>query len=334
MCVKARERATLPRHSHCPPSYGNLFERTLMVELRHVLCPIDFSEASGHALDHATALADWCHADLTAIHVVPPLPLQPPMFVAPAGAGGQGGDAGSVGEPASDRPARERELRAWLSPAVHAGLKIAVEVRDGDPADTILESIRVHQSDLVVMGTHGLRGFDRLVLGSVAETVLRKAGCLVMTVPPNAVAPVRLPYARLLCPVDFSSSSRAALRLAGSLAAACHAQLTALHVADWPDDELPTLLRFDIREFRLEVDARARRELAALVARELPGGVACEEVLHGKPYRQILHAADRDRTDLIVMGVRGRNPVDLALFGSTTNQVVRRAPCPVLSLRQ
>jgi nucleotide-binding universal stress UspA family protein len=55
-------------------------------------------------------------------------------------------------------------------------------------------------------------------------------------------------------------------------------------------------------------------------------------VTYGKPYRQILEIADRDRADLIVMGVRGRNPVDLTLFGSTTNHVVRRAACPVLTM--
>lgn len=54
----------------------------------------------------------------------------------------------------------------------------------------------------------------------------------------------------------------------------------------------------------------------------------------GKPYVQILHVAAEEKTDLIVIGVHGRNPVDMALFGSTTNQIVRRATCPVLTLRQ
>ena len=57
-------------------------------------------------------------------------------------------------------------------------------------------------------------------------------------------------------------------------------------------------------------------------------------VAYGKPYREILELAAKEEIDLIVMGVRGRNPVDLTLFGSTTNHVVRRASCPVLTLRQ
>jgi nucleotide-binding universal stress UspA family protein len=56
--------------------------------------------------------------------------------------------------------------------------------------------------------------------------------------------------------------------------------------------------------------------------------------LHGKPYRRILEIAARDKTDPIVMGVRGRNPLDLMMFASTTNHVVRQASCPVLTLRQ
>jgi nucleotide-binding universal stress UspA family protein len=55
---------------------------------------------------------------------------------------------------------------------------------------------------------------------------------------------------------------------------------------------------------------------------------------YGKPYREIVDVAAKEQMDLIVMGVRGRNSLDLTLFGSTTNQVVRRAPCPVLTLRE
>ena len=77
------------------------------------------------------------------------------------------------------------------------------------------------------------------------------------------------------------------------------------------------------------------RSLDALVTDEVRAWCKPDtRVTYGKPYRQILEIAEREEPDLIIMGVRGRNPLDVALFGSTTNHVVRRASCPVLTLRQ
>jgi nucleotide-binding universal stress UspA family protein len=92
--------------------------------------------------------------------------------------------------------------------------------------------------------------------------------------------------------------------------------------------------RFDGKEFRRVVETNARVRLDALVTPELQAWCKpATRLAYGKPYRRILEVADQERTDLIVMGVRGRNQVDLTVFGSTTNQVVRRASCPVLTLR-
>jgi nucleotide-binding universal stress UspA family protein len=95
------------------------------------------------------------------------------------------------------------------------------------------------------------------------------------------------------------------------------------------------LERFDASAFRHVVDEQARGRLQALVTDDVR--VWCKpstKVAYGKPYREILDVAEEERADLIVIGVRGRNPLDLTLFGSTTNHVVRRASCPVLTLRQ
>jgi nucleotide-binding universal stress UspA family protein len=182
------------------------------------------------------------------------------------------------------------------------------------------------------MGTHGRNGFERLLLGSVTEKVLRKAACPVMAVPPPAVSAGKLPYTRLLCPVDFSDSSEAALRFASSLAEEADARLTILHVFDWQPDDLMTA-RFDTAEYYEAVEQQARERLERLVIDEVRVWCKPETVTtRGKPYREILALADANEVDLIVLGVRGRNPIDLALFGSTANQIVRRARCPVLTV--
>jgi nucleotide-binding universal stress UspA family protein len=297
-----------------------------MIEIRRILCPIDFSEASRHALEHAVALAKWYESPITALHVTyVPLFPQPPILVA--------GFAEAAPPAVPNHKAREEELEAWLEPAHRVGIKTDAIVDDGNAAARILEHAISLPVDLITMGTHGLGGFERFVLGSVTEKVLRKATCPVMTVPPAAVTAAKVPYTRLLCPVDFSESSSAALRFAFSLAEEADANLTILHVIDSPDDGLLSQ-RFDEPEFRRAVEEEARRRLEALVTDDVR--VWCKpstKVAYGKPYREVLQAAESEGTDLIVIGVRGRNALDLTVFGSTTNQVVRRAPCPVLTMK-
>jgi nucleotide-binding universal stress UspA family protein len=93
--------------------------------------------------------------------------------------------------------------------------------------------------------------------------------------------------------------------------------------------------RFAAPERRLQFEEDVRLQIDALISDEVR--TWCDpavQIRYGKPYRTILEVAAREATDLIVIGVRGRNPVDVMLFGSTTNQVVRRASCPVLTLKQ
>ena len=192
------------------------------------------------------------------------------------------------------------------------------------------------------MGTHGASGFEHLVLGSVTEKVLRKASCPVLTVPPAAQATSRLPFRHVLCAIDFSDSSLAALPLAVSLATESDAALTLLHVLDWPweeppppvIEELPFQQGVALAEFRRYREAGARKRLESLIPDPLPTSRVTTRLGNGKPHARILQIAAQEQTDLIVIGVHGRNPVDLALFGSTTNQVVRRATCPVLTWRR
>jgi nucleotide-binding universal stress UspA family protein len=192
------------------------------------------------------------------------------------------------------------------------------------------------------MGTHGLSGFQHLMLGSVTERVLRKAACPVITVPPRAHATSRLPFSRLLCAIDFSESSMAALQFASSLAAASGATLTLLHVLEWPWEEppaprleeLPAEQAAALAAYRRHREEAALKRLEALALTTPSSQPLSVRVRNGKPHVQILDIAQEESSDLIVIGVHGRNPLDMMVFGSTTNQVVRAASCPVLTLRR
>ncbi len=304
----------------------------LLPRLNRVLCPIAFSEASRHAAEHAVAIAGWYRAQLTAFHVYTPIFMPVPGLPAPPDR-----------VPEAELTRVRNDLTDFLQsmPAASAAIDVAVDV--GQAAPRILRRASTIPVDLIVMGTHGLSGFERMVLGSVTEKVLRKASCPVLTVPPRVHATARFPFRRVLCAVDFSEWSSAALELAASLAHESGASLDLVHVLEWPWDEppppalaeLPPEQAAALAEFRRYLVTTATTRLESLVSPAIRDRCAVTvHIAHGKPYVQVLRMAAGTGADLIVLGVHGRNPIDLAVFGSTTSQVVRRATCPVLTLRR
>ena len=302
--------------------------------LAHILCPVDFSEVSAHALEQATVVAGWYHAKVTVLYVyTPALPPVSESFGVSMPAGGV--------EPATIQRLQDT-ARAFAGPAIEAKRQVDVIVDVGHPAQQILARASALGADMIVMGTHGASGFQHFVLGSVTEKVLRKAGCPVLTVPPRAHGPASLPFTRILCPIDFSSPSRSALEWTWSLAQESQAAVTLLHVIEWPWDEppaphleeLPVREAHKLAEFRRELETASLAELESLVPPDVRARRAAAPLIrHGKAHREVLAAAAACQADLIVMGVHGRNVIDLSLFGSTTNQVVRAASCPVLTVR-
>jgi nucleotide-binding universal stress UspA family protein len=192
------------------------------------------------------------------------------------------------------------------------------------------------------MGTHGANGFEHLVLGSVTESVLRKAPCPVLTVPSRTRSTSRLPFKRVVCAVDFSEWSLKALETTFSLARQSGAEVTLVHGIEWPWHEPPAphLAELPLQQakvlagFRQFLEERALAHLKTLTPEAAPPRDSVSlRVVHGTPYVEVLRVADECHADLIVMGVHGRGAADMLLFGSTTNQLVRRAMCPVLTVR-
>ena len=140
---------------------------------------------------------------------------------------------------------------------------------------------------------------------------------------------------RILVPTDFSESAHHALRYAISLAQEFHAEIALLHVVEdvavgYASDLFPV----PMAEVFQEISSFARKEIAALATEVRSHGVeARESVIQGKPSAEILRIAREDAVDMIILGTHGRGVLDHALFGSTTERVVRKAPCPVLTCR-
>jgi nucleotide-binding universal stress UspA family protein len=296
-----------------------------MIRLARILCPVDFSETSQHALDQAAAIAGWYDAQLTVLYVFANLPAMdlPPLVLEDA-----------------DRARLMTSLKE-MARGVPARVPIDFRIQEaGFIHDEVLAQVAATNADLLVLGTHGRSGFQRLFLGSVTEKVMRKAPCPTLVVPPRAadVAPdTPVQFKRILCAVDFSDSSLSALAYALTLAEEADAQLTLLHVIDMPPElrENPLGPDFDIDRMRAAAESEALRRLRALVPEAARTYcTVATAVVEGRAYRQVLQHAAEQRSDLIVLGVHGRGAIDLLLFGSTTHHVVRAATCPVLIVRR
>jgi nucleotide-binding universal stress UspA family protein len=297
-----------------------------MEPLRRILCAVDFSEIAQRALAHAVALARQHSAALTVLHVVaPPVPL---------GAGPLDRTLDRVRPPAFDLGARERwadDVRRFAER--FPGARPEIAVAEGVVHAEILAAADRTAAGLLCLGTHGRSGFERWVLGSVADRILRKAAVPVLTVAPRCAPPPAGGYARVLCPVDLCGDSRALLDRAAALASAPGARLTLLHcVEDLPENE--TELRragFELRPYRRYREEQARTRLAELGAAQ-PDRQALEVVVAaGRAWRAIVDQAAESRAELIVMGAQGiPGPPRL---GSNTDRVVREAGCPVLTVR-
>jgi nucleotide-binding universal stress UspA family protein len=301
---------------------GSRGDGTAMLEIKLIVCPVDFSEFSERAYQHALSLAEHYQAKLVAQHVVELWRHPSASFAASAG----------LYEEFSQvlRETGEEDLRQFAKSHTHDEIQPELAVHEGSAPDSILSFAQTQKADLIVMGTHGRRGFDQLMLGSVTDRVMRRAPCPVLAVriPPHdaMAASKERQYvhhlSRILFCADFSKNSDRALNYALSGTAEYDAELTVLHVLE----EIPGLAE-------TEALAAATEQLNKLIPPEVRKTLKIKVAVRiGKPYWEIIQFALEEQTDLVTMGVRGRGALDRAVFGSTTYRVMQLGPCPVLAV--
>ncbi len=286
------------------------------VAFKNILYATDFSEASRHALLHALAMAKRYDSKLTVVHVAAPEAQVPiPMEPVPLEMDWQ------------KRKAAESLARLEDFEALHM-YPHATVLKQGNPWIEISGIIDDKDIDLIVLGTHGRGVFATLVLGSVAEQVLRHAPCPVLTVGPY-VSPDLVDHQQLshiLFATDFSDGSMHALPYALSLAEENNAELTLMHVME---DLQPVPV-----EYSKELLADYRKRLWDMVPEE--AGLWCKPqvvVEIGGAADTIVRNAHDRMVDLIVMGVHGGGVVASHLPWTVIHSVVRHARCPVLTTR-
>jgi nucleotide-binding universal stress UspA family protein len=301
-----------------------------MTPYKRILCPVDFSGFSRHALDEAIAIAHLYDGCVTALHVFPLAIAADPFAGLPEFQPFRLTD--------QHRAHLLRQLSAFATTEGAEPRRITVALREGtDIHAEILEAADQMKPDLIVMGTHGRSGFQHVMLGSVAEKVLHKARCPVLTVPrkaPDAVPLGPVPFARILCGVDFSECSMAALRHAISLASGAGARVDVLSVVQLiPMYETMSAMPLYDPGVLGDLKADVWKRLNSVVAdagREIPVEPL---VTVGSPRCEIIRVAEERNADLVVLGAYSQGAIEHLLFGSTANHVVRQARCPVLTIR-
>lgn len=289
-----------------------------MINIKSILCPVDFSEPSRRALEHSVVFARWFGAEFTVLHVVPSMPETPDAFLTTPAV---------VPLSAGDRRRLLTELAQFARPAEDAGLRLRLLVDEGFAVPRILANAQQLGAGLIVVGTRGEGGITRLVLGSVAEKIVRLAPCPVVTVPPRTPpASAGLLFRTILCPIDFSDETGTALSFALSLAREAKAHLILLHVlGSLPADDPRALLHFGSTEYRSFLEGDARERILALLPPGALEEVAPEVVIAaGKADREILDLARERDAGLVVMVTSALGPVE---------PVLREAPCPILTSR-
>ncbi len=285
------------------------------LSLKNILFTTDFSEASEAALPYVRGLAKWFGAKVVVAHATSAVtPLALPMEPVPM-------DMDFEWEQA------QRKLNAFLhSDPVPGGECIAALCR-GDLGSAIPDLIEQYQIDLVVLGTHGREGVKKLVMGSGAEQIFRRAECPVLTVGPN-VRKTETEFENwkhILFATDFSEGSLHALPFALSIAEENQAQFTLAHFV--------SLVPMQRQE---AVEEQARKRLQALLPADALDWCVPECVVRFEfPSDGILNLAEQRDADLIVMGVHKTNAPRAAAHmpWAIAHDVVCHARCPVLTVR-
>ncbi len=293
-----------------------------MEQIRNILVAVDFSEASDWAAEYAAVLAARNGAHLHVVHV---RVLSDDLYE-------EGLQDHERFQGALDRAA---ETRLYNTPR-----RVDVDVsraalRGTSAAAEIVDYAADHAIDLVVVGTRGRTGLTHILLGSVAQAVVRLSpvSVLVVSHAEGSRPSDRAEFRDILCPVDFSDASKKAFDAALALAQRNGARLRALHVVD--EIPYPSFYRTSpspVADDPSRIRQRALKEMKKLHGDD--GDVAVEPlVADGRAPRKIVEVAQEHRVDLIVMGSVGLSGMRRVLVGSVAEKVLRTAHCPVLIVK-
>jgi len=298
----------------------------MRVQFKKILCATDFSDFSNHTISYGVALAKEFEAKLFVSHVIDlsSVAIYGEFQLDPVG---------QQNRIMEDADAQLKELTGD-QPILWEPL-----ITVGKPADEISRVVEEKDIDLVITATRGRSGLKRIILGSVTERLMRTLTCplLVVNSPEHkfvSAADQVIKLEKILVGCDFSPDSGQAFKHALSLAQEFQAELHLAHVIEPPTqsglhkEDKPVL-----EEMQQNYQDLLIGKLKEMVPAEARNWCTPQTgLLEGQPYEEIVTYAESKDIDMIVLGVRGHGLVKTLFLGSTTDRVVRRSPCPVLSV--
>jgi nucleotide-binding universal stress UspA family protein len=262
---------------------------------RKILVPTDMSAASDSALKYARILSERFKAEVLVLHAHH---VELPAYFSSV----------QVEDLKRELQRAARDARDYVRRQVEPlfGVLPEIEVIESPPVEAILDASRTRNADLVIMGMHGHRGWQRLWMGSVTEQVIRRSSLPVLAVSrPPSEAPVR----RILCPANPYDAGKQALEYAAKIGKAFDAHLTVLHVAEPGDEPLA----------------------CPLVDEPIKNSCHVEEIkLNGNAAKTIAEASNSLKPDLIIMGAERKSAVMGEFFSTTTSSVMQLAVGPLM----
>jgi nucleotide-binding universal stress UspA family protein len=204
-----------------------------------------------------------------------------------------------------------------------SGVNVSFDVRFGEIDREILNATEENKANLIVAGTHGRRGFDYWLIGSVCERLVRRAPVPILT-----IGQIRrdLPKVRkILVGVDFSAGSVEAVAWAFSIAEKFNAGVTLVHVIDLAPGDVSSRYR------QILLDG-IQTEMKNLLPAPSNSRKVTTRVEFGMPFQVILKLVKREKASMVVLGMHGKHMLERTLLGTTTERVIRASACPVLAV--
>jgi nucleotide-binding universal stress UspA family protein len=290
---------------------------------RSILCAIDFSEQSRMALRYAAAVAARQRATLRVVHVNDPLLTR----------------AAAVALNDRELVARSAvELGAFVDATIPERarrlLRITKQVENGNPTVEIMAAADAARADLIVIGTHGLTGARRVMIGSTARQLLRQTGVPVLAIPRGqkrgAASPSSSwPGQGIMAAIDLGGHGRTEVDVATRIAQSLNSSLIMVHVV--PPVIRPAWLRAIVGGHDPGRTAHARRRLAALINRAHTHVAVDARVISGHVTDGLVSMAVKERATLVVVALRGRRGSLIDRRGSVAYNVLAHAATPVLA---